>query len=136
VTGDGISVCEEVGFGFGGGVDINGGGLAQPGNDLTLDVSAGCGPASFGYDATLDHCGNFTHGAKGKLKAGPLSVSVDDAGKVKFGAKASFGGGDIAIDSSGKVGGSLDVEGPRSLKGFKGKCSISGKIAGVLCQRF
>jgi RHS repeat-associated protein len=136
VSGDGVSVCEEVGFGFGGGIDISGGGLAQPGNDITFNLSAGCGPAGFGYDATLDHCGNFTHGAKGKLKAGPLSLSVDDSGHIKLGAKASLDGGSIGVDSSGKVGGSVDVEGPRSLKGFNGKCSISGKIAGVLCQRF
>jgi RHS repeat-associated protein len=136
VGGDGLSVCEETGFGFGGGLQFGAGNLARPGNDIGLDLSAGCGPASFSYNATLDHCGDFKHGAKGKVGAGPFSATLDQDGNVKFGATVKGEGWSASVDSSGRVGGSLDVSGPGGLKGFEGKCKISGKLAGTLCQRF
>jgi hypothetical protein len=49
--------------------------------------------------------GDFKRGATGKLKAGPLNLNADDSRKMKFGAKDSFDGGSIGIDSSGTVAG-------------------------------
>ena len=136
VGGDGVSTCEEVGFGVGGGLDIGVEDLAKPASDIGLDLSAGCGPASFSYNATLDHCGDFKHGAKGKVGVGPFSASLDSDGKFGFGEKVKGDGWSAGIDASGKVSGELEVSGPEDLKGFSGKCKLSGKLAGKVCQQF
>jgi hypothetical protein len=120
----------------GGGLSIGTGNLARPGNDIGVDISAGCGPANLSYNATLDHCGDFKHGAKGKVGAGPFSATLDQDGNVKFGGSVKGDGWSAGVDSTGKVSASLDVSGPGSLKGFEGKCKLSGKLAGILCQRF
>lgn len=75
ITGEGLSLCGEVGFGVGGGVEVSPfGGLARTGTTVGLQAEAtyfGVGP-SVGF--TLDDCGSLKF--TGGLKAGPFTKTV------------------------------------------------------------
>jgi len=130
VGAEGVSVCEEFGFGFGGGVEINPlGSLANAGNSLIGQIGVSCGPLSLGAEASLNQCGDFAASAGGKLGGIGPTIGLDSEGNVSFGAKGHGA-------EAGSAGVSLDVEGPRALEGFHGKCNLTGKVAGQFCQRF
>jgi len=65
-----------------------------------------------------------------------FDISSRSDGKFSFGEKVKGDGWSAGIDSSGKVSRELEVSGPEDLKGFSGKCKLSGKLAGKVCQQF
>ena len=140
ITGKGVSVCEEVGFGFGGGIKVDPlGGLKAAGNDLVAEVGASCGPLSVSAGVTLNHCGDVSWDADASLGAGPLGVSFDKSGNGTLGLSGEHGPVSGEIDSEGNVGIKVKLHGPQGdvrPKGFNGACSIGGKVAGRFCQRF
>jgi RHS repeat-associated protein len=140
ITGQGVSTCEEAGFGFGGGISVDPfGGLKAAGNDLVAEVGASCGPLSVSAGVTLNHCGDVNWDADASLGAGPFGVSVDKSGNGTIGLSGEHGPVSGDIDSDGNVGIKVKLHGPQGdvrPKGFNGSCSIGGKVAGRACQRF
>lgn len=119
VTGEGVSICAEVGFGIGTSVEVNPfQGLAD--NSSEVGIQMGIGPASGEF--TLDDCGNlkFTAG----LGVGPFSKSAS----YDF-LDGKWGGNDISvgIDPTDL----LESDG----KSSKNKIDVSGKIYGKKCMR-
>jgi RHS repeat-associated protein len=140
ITSQGISLCGEVGFGFGGGASVDPfGGLAAEGNTLIAQVGVDCGPLSLSAGVSLNHCGDLSAGASGSLSAGPVSVGIDSSGNTWAGLSGELGPLSGSVDSQGNLG--IDVKTPEGLtgskpSGFNGGCSIGGKIAGQSCARF
>jgi RHS repeat-associated protein len=121
ITGKGVSVCEEVGFGFGGGIGVDPtGALQAAGNDLVAQVDANCGPLNVSANVTLNHCGDVSWDADAGLYVGPVGIGIDRSGEVK----ANF---------------FQELEGPHGsvkAEGFNAGCSIGAKLVGRFCQRF
>ncbi len=118
ISGEGISVCAEVGFGVGTSVEVNPfQGLAE--NSSEVGIQLGVGPAS--GELTLDDCGNlrFTTG----IGVGPFSKSATyDFLDGKWSGNAIS----VGIDPTG-FGGKEEKS--------KGKVDISGKVYGRKCLR-
>jgi len=119
VTGEGVSLCAEVGFGVGTSVEINPfQGLAE--NSSEVGIQMGIGPVSGEF--TLDDCGNlkFTAG----LGVGPFSKSAS----YDF-LDGKWGGNDISVGiDPTEFFGSDD-------KSSKSKLDISAKAYGKKCMR-
>jgi RHS repeat-associated protein len=109
-TKEGVSVCFEVGFGVGGGVDISpAGDLDKTDQSVKAELMAGCFDVGVGGQCKLDGCGNFK--CKDKDKAGPFrSDGTKEGTSVRL----------------GKIGSGLK----------KGPCEVSGKIAAEKCVKF
>ena|GEM_PF-578160 len=124
ITGDGVSLCGEVGFGVGGGVEISPfGGLADTGTKVGAQAEAtymGVGPS---VGLTLDNCGSLKF--EGALKAGPFSQSAS----YDF-LKGKWDLGDLS------VGGEKANMNDSWLESFKPKVSASAKLFGQGCVRF
>jgi hypothetical protein len=119
VTGEGVSLCAEVGFGVGTSVEVNPfQGLAE--NSSEAGIQLGIGPAS--GELTLDDCGNlkFTAG----VGVGPFSKSAS----YDF-LDGKWGGNDISvgIDRTELFGADDDAS--------KSKIDVSGKIYGKKCMK-
>ena len=116
---DHASLCFEVGFGAGAGVEVSPTeGAARDGQTIKAEAGVECGPASLMYKASLDDCGKFDHGFDVKL--GPLTV--DTAGDAKV------SGDDLNQD----VVDALLPE-PEGKAGYK--CKPGAKLAGEICRR-
>jgi len=78
ITGDGASVCGEVGIGVGVSVGVDNGGLEKTGTEIGAEASVDCGPAEIGAGASLDSSGC----AKGKVtvRLGPITAESDKGG--------------------------------------------------------
>ena len=119
VTGEGVSLCAEVGFGKGSSVEINPfQGLAE--NSSEVGIQMGVGPVSGEF--TLDDCGNlkFTAG----LGVGPFSKSAS----YDF-LDGKWGGNDISvgIDPTEFLG--------SDDKSSGSKIDISAKVYGKKCMK-
>ncbi|MDD4238162.1 MAG: hypothetical protein PHT62_06365 [Desulfotomaculaceae bacterium] len=121
ITGEGVSICAEVGFGIGGGVEVSPfGGLARAGS--TVGVQGGLSFAGIGPSAglTLDDCGTLKF--TGGLNAGPFSKSGSyDFTEGKWSAEDFTVGGD-AGDLNKDVGEAFKPKFGGSLKIFGQKC--------------
>jgi RHS repeat-associated protein len=124
ITGEGVSLCGEVGFGVGGGVEISPfGGLAETGTKIYGQAEAtymGVGPS---VGLSLDNCGSLKF--EGALKAGPFSQSAS----YDF-LEGKWALGDLS------VGGEKANMNNSWLESFKPKISASAKVAGQGCVRF
>jgi RHS repeat-associated protein len=124
ITGEGVSLCGEVGFGVGGGVEISPfGGLADTGTKVGAQAEAtymGVGPS---VGLTLDNCGSLKF--EGALKAGPFSQSAS----YDF-LEGKWDLGDLS------VGGEKANMNDSWLESFKPKVSASAKLFGQGCVRF
>lgn len=121
ITGEGVSICAEVGFGIGGGVEVSPfGGLARAGS--TVGVQGGLSFAGIGPSAglTLDDCGTLKF--TGGLSAGPFSKSGSyDFLEGKWSAEDATVGGE-AGDLNKSVGESFKPKIGGNLKIFGQKC--------------
>ena len=116
---DHASVCFEVGFGAGGGFEVSPNeGAARDSETVKLEVGVECGPGGLMYKASLDDCGELSHGLE--LKAGPFSIDTSGDSKVA--------GEDLSED----VVDSLLPE-PEGKAGYK--CKPGVKLAGEVCRR-
>jgi RHS repeat-associated protein len=124
ITGEGVSVCGEVGFGVGGGVEIAPfGGLAKTGTTIAAQAEAtyfGVGPS---VGLSLDSCGSLLF--TGAVKAGPFSKAVN----YDF-LEGKWNTGDLAVG-----GGKGDMN-KSWADSFKPKLGASAKISGQGCLRF
>jgi RHS repeat-associated protein len=124
ITGEGVSLCGEVGFGVGGGIEISPfGGLADTGTKVGAQAEAtymGVGPS---IGLTLDNCGSLKF--EGALKAGPFSQSAS----YDF-LEGKWDLGDLS------VGGEKANMNDSWLESFKPKVSASAKLFGQGCVRF
>jgi RHS repeat-associated protein len=104
---EGTSLCLEVGFGLGGSVGLDSGGMELPGSEIEAEVKAKCGPIGAGAKCKFDECGL---NCKPRGEAGPFKIEPDKGG-VK-----------LATTSGAKA----------VLEGTK--CSLQGKLAGRVCR--
>ncbi|MEM6925633.1 MAG: RHS repeat-associated core domain-containing protein [Myxococcota bacterium] len=82
VTGDGIGVCGNLGFGFGGGVSLDPfSGLPDPGLSLRTQITGGVGPVAISANWVGDDCGRGGGIRRRRTSFeggfGPLTVSSD-----------------------------------------------------------
>lgn len=124
ITGEGVSVCAEVGFGVGTSVEVSPfGELAETGSTIGLQGGIsyfGVGP-SFGL--TLDNCGSLKFNAA--LNVGPFSKSAS----YDF-LEKKWSSGDLS------VGGDTADLNTSWLDSFKPKIGASAKLYGQKCLRF
>lgn len=119
-TGEGMSICFEVGFGAGASVDIDpGAGLDPDSEVIGAEASFSAGPASVSASISLDDCGNLKTG----LKAGVGPFVIDE----KLNLTESFGVGDDALKQLGakKLGPKIG----------KGKLGAQAKLTGTVCRQ-
>lgn len=119
VTGEGVSLCAEVGFGVGTSVEVNPfQGLAE--NSSEVGIQMGIGPAS--GELTLDDCGNLKF--TGGLGVGPFSKSAS----YDF-LDGKWSGNDISvgIDPTDFLG--------SDDKSSKSKIEVNAKIYGKKCMK-
>jgi RHS repeat-associated protein len=95
ITGEGVSLCAEVGFGIGTSVEVSPfGGLASSGNSVGVAAGftfAGIGPSG---ELSLDDCGSLSF--TGGLSLGPVSQSATyDFLKGEWSPNHASVGGDI-----------------------------------------
>ncbi|MGI5921379.1 MAG: S-layer homology domain-containing protein [Syntrophomonadaceae bacterium] len=124
ITGEGVSVCGEVGFGIGGGIDIAPmGGLANTGTTVGAQAEAtfyGIGPSAA---LTLDSCGSLQFTSA--IKVGPFSQSFN----YDF-LEGKWSTGDLS------VGGEKADMNKSWADSFKPKVSANAKVYGQGCIRF
>ena len=114
--GDGFSICNEVGFGYGVGVEANPfGELDGEKKQLKGEISGGCGPAGAGGEITYNRDCGF--GAGLKAGVGPFEVSTS-------GNKLTHDATDYVEDRFGQA-----------AKGAKPKCGAQGKLVLEQCDR-
>lgn len=123
ITGEGVSLCAEVGFGIGTSVEVAPfGGLARSGSEVGIQgelTFAGIGPSS---ELTLDDCGTLKY--TGAMKAGPFSQSASyDFLEKKWSAGDFATGGEVDSLNKGwlgafkpRVGGSIKLYGRKCLQ--------------------
>jgi hypothetical protein len=109
VTDKGVSVCAEVGFGAGGGLNVDPfSGLTPDGQYFDVAANLSAGPLGAGLNFTLDDCGNAK--LTPQCKAGPFGCT-------------------------GKVSGSTDKLSTPVSDLFKSTdFKLQGKIAGRVCR--
>jgi len=109
VSDQGLSVCAEVGFGAGGGLNVDPfSGLTRDGQYLDVAANLGAGPLGAGLNFTLDDCGNAK--LTPQCNAGPFGCT-------------------------GKVGGKADKLSTAVSDLFKSTdFKLQGKIAGRVCR--
>ncbi|NLW37702.1 MAG: RHS repeat-associated core domain-containing protein, partial [Peptococcaceae bacterium] len=123
ITGEGVSICAEVGFGVGAGVEVAPfGGLARTGS--TVGVQGGLSFAGIGPSAglTLDDCGTLKF--TGGVNVGPFSQSASyDFTEGKWGLDDFTVGGDpgdllknVTEAFNPKFGASFKVFGQKCLR--------------------
>jgi RHS repeat-associated protein len=100
ITGEGVSVCAEVGFGIGTSVEINPiQGLANTSSEIGMQAGFGVGPLGTSGEFVLDDCGNLKFNAsaglgpvstgssydflEGKWSTTPLGVGIDPTDYIK-----------------------------------------------------
>lgn len=124
------SVCGEVGFAVGVGVELD---LDGEPNDsfadldyTTLGLSAGCGPVNLGAAVKLDNCGRFTKSINcnfgvSNLCQGKVRISDENVGSLRDAAKP------LADKAPSRV------RGTRAAGRGKLKCKASAGLKGGLC---
>ena len=113
LTDKGLAVCVEVGFGAGGGLEVDPfGGLPRDGQTIETSADAGFGPAALGFKFSLDDCGDFK--LDPTCSFGPFGC----AGTVGTPAPAGSELLDKPLSDSFK------------LKGVK----LQGKVSGKVCR--
>jgi hypothetical protein len=118
VNGDGVSVCEEVGLGFGANAEIDvAGDLAEAGNSVLAEASAAAGPLSATAGVELDNCGNLKTSASAELDFPGVHVGIDQK-----------------LDPSVRF--APDIHGATALVESERGLTVQGKVAARFCQRF
>ena len=97
-TSDGMSVCGELGFGAGAGLEMNPfQDLADSGLSVGASVGANIGPVGVDVGYELARSGDcFTHGVTGGANMGPLSVDFTDPANTGL----QYGGMEDYLDPS------------------------------------
>jgi RHS repeat-associated protein len=144
-TGNDLTVCLEVGFGVGGGLDATGG-MPKDGSAVGVSASVKCGPVGLGIGVKLDSCGDLKFKGSGDLGPvgfqatpngvqltgglGPVSASINSSGEVgvsghigaqdAFGANPSAGAGVLGINPGALI--------------ESGNCKVGAKLNGSVCK--
>ena len=114
ITDEGVSVCAELGLGFGTDVDVDfTGDLADNDTSVVAEVKVGAGPAAIKLGAELNSAGCLKVGPEFEL--GPLKVGHDS-----FGVKQSI---DVELDGKS----ALDLKGLSAIAKVAAKHCVSTK---------
>ena len=124
ITGEGVSLCGEVGFGIGKSVEVEPfGGLARTGTEVGAQAGIsyfGIGPSA---ELVLDNCGSLKFG--GSLNVGPVAAGAEyDFLEGKWSGKGPT------------VGGDFDDLFKNVSESFSPKVSANAKVYGKGCVRF
>jgi hypothetical protein len=117
---EGVSLCGEVGFGVGGGLEVNPfADIEKDGNTLKAEAGVAFGPAGLGGEISLDDCGRI--GKKFKGNFGPFQIDTEEGlviGGEPDDLDKSLLDNILPVDESGN---------PEPLK-FKPEAKVAGEV--------